>query len=120
MTGINLSKSKRNLLYTGISPYRAVNTSHHGYKNQSVVPGLSSDPPHHRENSGWDGESKSKLQKTASFTENKPLNVYQSTRVHARARTHTHTHIYIYIYIYIYEAPILDVSRSHTTMHHSR
>ena len=27
---------------------------------------------------------------------------------------------YIYIYIYIYGAPILDVSRSHTTMHHSR
>ena len=31
---------------------------------------------------------------------------------------------YIYIYIYIYRererAPILDVSRSHTTMHHSR
>ena len=30
------------------------------------------------------------------------------------------THIYIYIYIYIYRAPILDVSRSHTTTHHSR
>ena len=27
---------------------------------------------------------------------------------------------YIYIYIYIYGAPILDVSRSHTTTHHSR
>ena len=27
---------------------------------------------------------------------------------------------YIYIYIYIYGAPILDVSRSHTTAHHSR
>jgi len=27
---------------------------------------------------------------------------------------------YIYIYIYIYRAPILDVSRSHTTTHHSR
>jgi len=26
----------------------------------------------------------------------------------------------IYIYIYIYGAPILDVSRSHTTTHHSR
>ena len=25
-----------------------------------------------------------------------------------------------YIYIYIYGAPILDVSRSHTTTHHSR
>ena len=29
------------------------------------------------------------------------------------------SYIYIYIYIYIYGAPILDVSRSHTT-HHSR
>ena len=29
-------------------------------------------------------------------------------------------YIYIYIYIYIYGAPILDVSRSHTTTHHSR
>jgi len=28
--------------------------------------------------------------------------------------------VYIYIYIYIYGAPILDVSRSHTTTHHSR
>jgi len=27
---------------------------------------------------------------------------------------------YIYIYIYIYGAPIHDVSRSHTTTHHSR
>ena len=27
---------------------------------------------------------------------------------------------YIYIYIYVYGAPILDVSRSHTTTHHSR
>ena len=27
---------------------------------------------------------------------------------------------YIYIYIYIYGAPILDISRSHTTTHHSR
>ena len=30
------------------------------------------------------------------------------------------SHIYIYIYIYIYGAPILDVSRSHTTTQHSR
>ena len=28
--------------------------------------------------------------------------------------------LYIYIYIYIYGAPILDVSRSHTTTQHSR
>jgi hypothetical protein len=30
------------------------------------------------------------------------------------------SYIYIYIYIYIYGALILDVSRSHTTTHHSR
>jgi transposase len=30
------------------------------------------------------------------------------------------SYIYIYIYIYIYGAPILDVSRSHTTMQHSQ
>ena len=30
------------------------------------------------------------------------------------------SYIYIYIYIYIYRAPILDVSRSHTTTQHSR
>ena len=29
-------------------------------------------------------------------------------------------HIYMYVYIYIYGAPILDVSRSHTTTQHSR
>ena len=32
----------------------------------------------------------------------------------------SYIHIYIYVYIYIYGAPILDVSRSHTTTHHSR
>ena len=30
------------------------------------------------------------------------------------------SYIYIYIYIYIHGAPILDVSRSHTTTQHSR
>ena len=30
------------------------------------------------------------------------------------------SYIYIYIYTYIYGAPILDVSRSHTTTRHSR
>ena len=30
------------------------------------------------------------------------------------------SYIYIYIYIYIHGAPILDVSRSHTTTRHSR
>ena len=38
----------------------------------------------------------------------------------SRIRVKSLTLIYIYIYIYIYEAPILDVSRSHTTTHHSR
>jgi hypothetical protein len=32
----NLLKRKRNLLYIRNRPYRAVNTFHHGYKNQSV------------------------------------------------------------------------------------
>ena len=32
----------------------------------------------------------------------------------------SYIYIYIHIYIYIYGAPILDVSRSHTTTHHSR
>ena len=34
--------------------------------------------------------------------------------------SYIYTYIYIYIYIYIYGAPILDVSRSHTTTQHSR
>ena len=37
----------------------------------------------------------------------------------SRIRVKSLTLFYIYIYIYIYGAPILDVSRSHTT-HHSR
>ena len=32
----------------------------------------------------------------------------------------SYIYIYICIYIYIYGGPILDVSRSHTTTHHSR
>jgi len=32
----------------------------------------------------------------------------------------SYLYISIYIYIYIYGAPILDVSRSHTTTQHSR
>ena len=32
----------------------------------------------------------------------------------------SYIYTYIYIYIYIYGAPILDVSRSHTTTQHSR
>jgi hypothetical protein len=33
----NLLETERNLFYIRISPYRAVNTFHHGYKNQSVT-----------------------------------------------------------------------------------
>ena len=51
-----------------------------------LVPGLSSDPPRHREyrNGGvrWETTGKirqSKLQQTAFVTEVKPLSVYQST-----------------------------------------
>ena len=33
---LNLLKKKRNPLYIWNQAYRAVNTSHHGYKNQSV------------------------------------------------------------------------------------
>jgi len=32
----------------------------------------------------------------------------------------SYIYIYIYTYIYIYGAPILDVSRSHTTTQHSQ
>jgi len=32
----------------------------------------------------------------------------------------SYIYIYVYIHIYVYGAPILDVSRSHTTTHHSR
>ena len=35
-------------------------------------------------------------------------------------RLMSYIYIYIYIYIYMYGAPILDVSRSHTTTQHSR
>jgi hypothetical protein len=34
--------------------------------------------------------------------------------------SYIYIYVYIYMYIYIYGAPILDVSRSHTTTHHSR
>jgi len=50
------------------------------------VTGRSSDPARPREYRGWWGRqgryAKSKLQKTASFTEVKSLNVYRSTRTH--------------------------------------
>jgi hypothetical protein len=55
----------------------------------SSVPGLSSDPPRRRKyrggGGGWRPQgiyAKSKLQKTAYFTEVEPLNVYQSTLTH--------------------------------------
>ena len=37
----------------------------------------------------------------------------------SRQGTLTLRRLMLYIYIYIYGAPILDVSRSHTTTHHS-
>ena len=37
-----------------------------------------------------------------------------------RLISYIYIYIYIYTYIYIYGAPILDVSRSHTTTQHSR
>ena len=55
-------------------------------KKTCSIPDLSSDPPRYREYPGGGGggrrqgrSAKSKLQKTAFFTEVKPLNVYQST-----------------------------------------
>ena len=42
------------------------------------------------------------------------------SRIRVKSLTLRQLMSYIYIYIYIYGAPILDVSRSHTTTHHSR
>ena len=42
------------------------------------------------------------------------------SRVRVKSLTLRQLMSYIYIYIYIYGTPILDVSRSHTTTHHSR
>ena len=42
------------------------------------------------------------------------------TRIRVKSLTLRLLMSYIYIYIYIYGAPILDVSRSHTTTHHCR
>ena len=50
-------------------------------------------------------------------------NYYHSTERHltkALTLRRLMSYIYIYIHIYIYGAPILDVSRSHTTTQHSR
>ena len=54
------------------------------------------------------------------------LSVFQTAVLQGAAYEYSLTlrvlmsYIYIYIYIYIYGAPILDVSRLHTTTHHSR
>ena len=42
------------------------------------------------------------------------------SRIRVKSLTFRRLMSYIYIYIYIYGAPILDVSRSHTTTQHSR
>ena len=42
------------------------------------------------------------------------------SRISVKSLTFRRLMSYIYIYIYIYGAPILDVSRSHTTTQHSR
>ena len=42
------------------------------------------------------------------------------SRIRVKSLTLRRLMSYIYIYIYIYGAPILDVSRSHTTTQHSR
>jgi hypothetical protein len=63
-----------------------------------LVPDLSSDPPRHKEyRGGWGRQgsyAKSKLQKTASFIEVKPLNIYQSRH------THTHTNVLLVALIF--------------------
>ena len=41
------------------------------------------------------------------------------SRIRVKSLTLRQLMSYIYIYIYIYGAPIRDVSRSHTTTHHS-
>ena len=50
---------------------------------------------------------------TSKWTESGMFRIYLTLR-------RLMSYIYIYIYIYIYGAPILDVSRSHTTTQHSR
>ena len=92
---INLLKTKRRLLYLWPSPYRAVNTFHLGYKNQSVY--------------AVSGTSR------CLFSDN-----HLKTKRRLLYLTLRRLMSYIYIYIYIYGAPILDVSRSHTTTQHSR
>ena len=50
----------------------------------------------------------------------RPDNIIRRMRTAFWVTKATNPYIYIYIYIYIYGAPILDVSRSHTTTQHSR
>ena len=45
---------------------------------------------------------------------------FHVSRIRVKLLTFRLLMLYIYIYIYIYGAPILDVSRSHTTTQHSR
>ena len=47
-------------------------------------------------------------------------NFLHVSRIRVKSLTFRRLMSYIYIYIYIYGAPILDVSRSHTTTQHSR
>ena len=42
------------------------------------------------------------------------------THIYIYVYIYVYIYMYMYIYIYIYGAPILDVSRSHTTTQHSR
>jgi hypothetical protein len=59
---------------------------------------------------------------TGSFVKSSPCKIWSCTKPNFIHYTLTlrRLMLYIYIYIYIYEAPILDVSRSHTTTQHSR
>jgi len=52
-----------------------------------------------------------------AYKKNDPWNTYVFGSLSLRVLM---SYIYIYTYIYIYGAPILDVSRSHTTTQHSR
>ena len=54
------------------------------------------------------------IQNTSFLTANNEI------KVHIKSLTLSLLMSYIYIYIYIYGAPVLDVSRSHTTTQHSR
>ena len=57
---------------------------------------------------------------TAALTLNLLAPTTVGARINPQAANVIYMYIYDYIYIYIYGAPILDVSRSHTTTHQSR